>query len=199
MTDTALKVLRIDSSARSTGSTTRDLAERTIEQLRAAHGALDVTVRDVSEGLPVVTEAWVGANFTDPADRSDEQAAILAQSDALIEELKAADVVVIGAPVYNFGVPAALKAWIDLIARARVTFKYTENGPVGLLEGKRAIIAIATGGTPVDSAIDFATPYLRHVLGFIGIHDVTTVAAGQQMMDDQAAAKAHAEIAKLAA
>ena len=194
-----LNVLRIDSSARKAGSTTRDLTDQAIAKLEENHGALDVTVRDVSEGLPFVTEDWVGANFTDPAERSDAQKETLALSDRLIAEVQAADVLVIAAPVYNFGIPAALKAWVDLIARARVTFKYTENGPVGLLEGKRAVIVMASGGTPIDSEIDFATPYLRHVLGFIGIHDVALVGAGQQMMDQEAAAKAQAQIAQLAA
>ena len=101
-------------------------------------------------------------------------------------ELKAADVVVIGMPVYNFGIPAALKAWVDLIARARVTFRYAESGPEGLLTGKRAIVVAASGGTPVDSEIDFATPYLRHALGFVGITDVEVVAADRLMLDPEA-------------
>ncbi|MEM9054926.1 MAG: NAD(P)H-dependent oxidoreductase, partial [Pseudomonadota bacterium] len=84
-------------------------------------------------------------------------------------------------PVYNFGVPAALKAWIDLVARARKTFKYTETGPVGLLEGKTAYVVIASGGTPSGAQIDFATPYVRHVLGFLGIHEVNVIAADQLM------------------
>lgn len=196
---TPLKVLRIDSSAQSDGSTTRSLTDQTIAALRNVHGALDVTVRDLSEGIPFVTEGWVSANVTDSEARSDAQKAALALSDHLIEEVKAADVVVIGSPIYNFGVPAALKAWIDQIARARVTFQYTQNGPVGLLEGKRAILVMASGGTAIDSHIDFATPYLRHVLRFIGIQDVTTVGAGQQMMDKDAMAKAKQQIAQLAA
>ena len=102
--------------------------------------------------------------------------------------------------IYNFGVPAALKAWIDQIARAGVTFKYTENGPVGLLDGKRAIIAVASGGTEVGSEIDFATGYMRHIMGFIGIHDVEVVAADQLMLDaDAANSKAAEQIKSLAA
>ena len=89
---------------------------------------------------------------------------------------------VIGSPIYNFGVPAALKAWIDMIARARKTFHYTDNGPEGLLTGKKAYVLMASGGTEVGSEIDFASGYLRHVLGFIGIDDVTIIAADQQMM-----------------
>ena len=123
----------------------------------------------------------------------------MAESDALIAEVQAADVLVIGVPVYNFGVPAALKAWIDMIARARETFKYTENGPVGLLTNKKAYLVVASGGTEVGSAIDFATPYMKHVMGFIGITDVTVISAGQQMMDEKAAEKAEKSIEALAA
>ena len=115
----------------------------------------------------------------------------------LIAELKAADVVVIGAPIYNFGIPAALKAWVDMIARARKTFRYTSEGPEGLLKGKKAYVVIASGGMPVDSDMDFATPYLRQVLGFIGITDVEVIAAdalGNGM--DKKLDEARAKIAK---
>ena len=142
----------------------------------------------------------MNANFTPEADRDATQRDTLALSDQLVAELKAADTIVIGAPVYNFGVPAALKAWVDLVARAGLTFKYSETGPVGLLEGKRAIIAVATGGTPVGSDIDFATGYLKHIMGFIGIHDVEVIAADRVMANGpEAVADAKAEIEKLAA
>ena len=104
---------------------------------------------------------------------------MLAASDALVEELRGADVVVIGSPIYNFGVPAALKAWVDMIARARLTFRYTPEGPRGLLDGKKAYVVIASGGVPVDSPVDFATPYLRQALRFVGITDVDVIAADQ--------------------
>jgi FMN-dependent NADH-azoreductase len=150
-----------------------------IGALEERHGNIELTRRDLNKGLPFVDEAWINANFTAPEERSAEQRATLAESDALVGELKAADVLVIGAPIYNFGVPAALKAWIDMVARARLTFRYTENGPKGLLEGKKAYVIIASGGVPVDSAVDFATPYLRHALAFIGITDVEVIAAEQ--------------------
>ena len=169
-------ILRIDASARYADSVTRSLTDEIINQL-ASSGPISVIVRDVAQGLPFVDEAWVGANFTPPENRSETQRAILAESDALVEELQSADTLIIGLPIYNFGIPASLKAWIDMIARARLTFKYTENGPVGLLTGKKAIIAIASGGINVDSDIDFATPYIRHALAFIGIHDVTVIAS----------------------
>ena len=92
-------------------------------------------------------------------------------------ELQAADTIVIGTPIYNFTSPASLKAWMDLVARPRVTFHYTENGPEGLLSGKKAIIAVASGGVPIGSDMDFLTPHLRHFLGFIGITDVEFVTA----------------------
>lgn len=196
---TPMKVLRIDASARQDGSTTRALGDDLINRLTGLHGDVSVTERDLSGGLPFLTENWVGANFTDPDQRNDDQKSELALSGELIAELKDADVLVIGVPVYNFGVPAVLKAWVDLIARARVTFRYSENGPVGLLEGKKAYLVAASGGTEIGSDIDFATPYMRHVLGFVGIHDVTVISAGQQMIDDTAQEKARSDIAELAA
>ncbi len=127
-------------------------------------------------------EEWVSANFTNPEERSDEQNEKLRFSDTLVAERKASDTIVIGTPINNFSVPAALKAWIDLIARAKKTFRYTEEGPVGLLEGKKAIVIVASGGTKVGSEIDCAINYLKHVLGFIGVTDVTVVAADQLML-----------------
>lgn len=176
-------ILRIDASMRRDGSLTRELADRLVARLAPNV----VTHRDLADGIPLIDEGWIAANFTDPAERTAEQHAALALSDRLVAELQAADTIVIGLPIYNFGVPAAFKAWIDQIARARVTFRYGETGPVGLLEGKRAILVVASGGTGVDSEIDFATPYVRHALGFVGIRDVTVIAAGKQMVDAAAA------------
>ncbi len=178
-------VLRIDASARRTGSVTRDLNDKLIEKLSQT-GDVTVTHRDLAAPLPLLTEEWIGANFTDPSERTDEQKRTLAFSDELVAEVKAADVLVIGLPIYNFGVPAALKAWVDLVARARETFRYSENGPVGLLEGKRAIVTVASGGTAAGSSIDYATTYMKHVLGFIGITDVEFVNADQMMIDAEA-------------
>lgn len=177
-----LKVLRVDSSARREGSVSRRVADALIEQLEVSEGAVEVRVRDLAAAAPrFVDAAWVDANFTAPEQRSEAQRAALAESDALVAELKGADVLVIGVPIYNFGIPAKLKAWVDMVARARVTFRYSENGPVGLLRGKRAYLAVASGGTAVGSEIDFATGYLRHVLGFLGIDDVEIVAADRLM------------------
>ncbi|WP_439529420.1 FMN-dependent NADH-azoreductase [Pannonibacter sp.] len=179
-------ILKIDASARKAGSMTRELTDALVTRLLDTHRAARVLSRDVAAGLPVVDEAWIGANFTDPAERTSEQKLKLALSDTLVAELKAADILVIAAPVYNFGIPASLKAWVDLVARARETFRYTESGPEGLLKGKKAYVVVASGGVPVNSAVDFATPYLKQVLAFIGITDVTVIAADQLMMDGQA-------------
>jgi FMN-dependent NADH-azoreductase len=172
-----LKVLEIAASGRNDGSVSRRLSADLIAALEDRHGRIELTRRDLGKGLPFVDEAWINANFTPAEERNAEQRAALAESDALVAELKAADVLVIGTPIYNFGVPAALKAWVDMVARARLTFRYTENGPKGLLEGKKAYVIVASGGVPVDSAVDFATPYLRHALSFIGITDVDVIAA----------------------
>ena len=179
------KLLRIDASARRTGSVTRDLNDQVIAKLETT-GPVAVTRRDLADALPHVTEDWVAANFTAKEARSEEQNAILDLSDALVGELREADVILIGLPIYNFGVPAALKSWIDLIARAGETFRYTADGPVGLLEGKRAVITVASGGTERGSDIDFATDYLTHVLGFVGITDVTFVSADRLAIDADA-------------
>lgn len=174
----AAHILRIDASARRGGSSSRGLTDALIARLNPAA----VVSRDLSDALPFVNENWVQANFTDEAERTEEQRAELALSDSLVEELVTADILVIGSPIYNFGIPAALKAWIDMVARARKTFHYTEKGPQGLLTGKKAYVLMASGGTEIGSEIDFASGYLRHVLGFLGIDDVTIIAADQQMM-----------------
>lgn len=178
-TATPLSVLAVHASGRQTGSLSRMLTADIIAALEDREGDIAVRHRDLAEGVPFVDEAWINANFTADEGRSAEQRERLAASDRLVEELQAADVLVIGSPIYNFGVPAALKAWIDMIARARKTFRYTDNGPVGLLEDKKAFVMIASGGVPVDSPVDFATPYLRQALRFVGITDVEVIAADQ--------------------
>lgn len=200
MTTTPRTILRIDSSMRHDGSVTRALADRLVARLTDEAPGARVVGRDLAEGVPLVDEGWIAANFTAPAERTSAQRAALALSDEMVAELKAADTLVIGLPVYNFSVPAALKAWVDLVARARETFRYTENGPEGLLKGKRALVVVASGGVPVGSDLDFATPYLRHALAFMGIEDVEVIAAERVATDAAAAiAGAEAEIDRLAA
>jgi FMN-dependent NADH-azoreductase len=132
------EILHINASARVDGSVTRDISAQLVQQLQHQHGASIVT-RDVATGVEFIDENWIGANFTDPAERNREQKTILAVSDELVAELQQASHIVIAAPIYNFSVPATLKAWIDQVARARVTFRYTENGPEGLLKGKKSL------------------------------------------------------------
>ncbi|MDG2341375.1 MAG: NAD(P)H-dependent oxidoreductase [Paracoccaceae bacterium] len=172
-------LLRIDTSARRSGSISRQLTDAIVAKLAPTK----TLTRDLANALPQIDETWVGANFT-PADmRTDAQTETLALSDTLIEELRAADTIIIGVPVYNFGVPTALKAWIDLIARAGETFKYTETGPVGLLESNKVYIAMASGGVPVGSPMDYATTYLKQVLNFIGLTDIEIIAADGMATD----------------
>jgi len=175
----ALRILRINSSARFEESTSRALTDNVMGALEARYGTLDITDRDLADGVPFVDEAWIDANFTAAEARSEEQQRKLAYSNELVTELQTADVIVIGVPVYNFSIPATLKAWVDMVARAGVTFRYTEDGPQGLLADKKVYLTIASGGVPVDSPADFATPYLRHILNFIGISDVEVFAADQ--------------------
>jgi len=177
----SLKLLRVDSSGRYQGSSTRALTDSLVESLTAANTNLEIVARDLAKGMPHVDEQWIQANFTDDGERNSEQREVLQYSDDLVAEVTRADVIVIGMPIYNFGIPAALKAWIDMIARARMTFRYTENGPVGLLTEKKVYLVIASGGVAVDSEVDFATPYMRQALRFLGMTDVTVVSADQQL------------------
>lgn len=187
MTDQGINVLRIDSSGRHEGSHTRQLTDEFMASLKHKTEVNQLTVRELSMGVEFIDQEWIFANFTDETERNENQKNRLSNSDALVEELKEADLVVIGVPVYNFGIPAVLKAWIDQVARARKTFQYTENGPVGLLENKKAVIVAASGGTAIGSDIDFAIPYMKHVLGFLGIQDVEVITAGQLMVDAETA------------
>lgn len=185
-----LNILRVDASARIDGSISRQLGDEVIQSLSSGH-ELAVQTRDLTENAPrFVDSDWIAANTTPAEQRSDKHEADLSLSDQLVSELLSADVLLITTPIYNFGVPASLKAWIDMIARAGVTFRYTENGPVGLLENKRAIITLASGGTAVNSPIDFATPFLKHIMGFIGIHQVDVIAADALAKDAQNTIKA---------
>jgi FMN-dependent NADH-azoreductase len=197
---TQLRVLRVDASARGEPSVTRQLADLMLRELGERAPGVSVARRDVAAGLPFVDAAWVGANQTEPDVRDAAQRQALAKSDELVAEVMAADVLVIATPIYNFSVPASLKAWIDQIARARLTFRYTEHGPQGLLAGKKAYVLVATGGTEVGSGIDFATPWLKFVLGFLGITDIEVIAADRGMLRGDAARQHAAErIAQLLA
>jgi len=173
------QLLLVNSSGRQEGSVSRGLAQVLLTALENRHGPLEITHRDLADGVNFVSQEWINANFTAAEDRSLSQRRELANSDQLVEELVRADILIIGVPIYNFGVPAVLKAWVDMVARARKTFRYTDNGPEGLLQGKKAYLVIASGGVPVDSPVDFATPYMRQALKFLGITDIEVIAAEQ--------------------
>ena len=181
-----MRILRIDSSAQTETSQSRRLSDRIIDGLHALGKSPDVTVRDLDKRLPQLDRAWIEANTTPNDDRTDDQRKTLALSDTLIAEIEAADTLIIGVALYNFSIPANLKLWIDLVCRTRKIFAYSEGKPKGLMTGKRAIVCFASGGTPFGSDIDFASGYILHILGFIGITDVTFIAADKRFKDDQA-------------
>lgn len=193
-------ILRIESSIKGPAAVSRKLTDRIMTRLLAAHPGASVVTRDLSGGVPQIDGNWLGAVFTPAEARNDSQQAIAATADAYLAEVKAADVLVIALPVYNFGVPAQLKSWIDQLARKGETFNYTETGPIGLLTGKRAIVAFTSDGTKIGSDIDFASGYVRHMLGFFGITDVQFAAADAMAFGAEAAvAKGEAEVDALAA
>ncbi|AWW75197.1 FMN-dependent NADH-azoreductase [Erythrobacter sp. KY5] len=170
-------ILHITASIRDDESVSRTLGNKLVRRLADKSGA-SVTTRDLARNdIPFQSWELFNAGLTSREERSAEQQELAALADTLIEELIAADMIVFATPVYNFGVPATLKAWADLVARAGITFKYTETGPVGLLEGKKAYIAGASGGTPIGSGMDFMSSWLTFFLGFLGISDVEIVAA----------------------
>ena len=171
-------LLAIRSSIHSDQGQSSRLADRFVAQWRAANPGGQVIVRDLAqEPVPHIDADRFGAFIAKPEQRSSEQQAIVAYSDALIDELKRADTVVLAVPMYNFGIPSTLKAYFDHIARAGITFRYTEKGPVGLLASKKAYVFATRGGLYAGTARDSQTPYLRTFLGFIGIDDAEFVFA----------------------
>jgi FMN-dependent NADH-azoreductase len=188
------QILRLDSSARHADSVSRQLADRLIARLDAqTDGGVDVTVRDLSDGVPQLSESTLGAMWTPAADRTDAQNTELALADAAIDELLTADAIVIGLPIYNFGPPASLKAWADLVARAGTTFRYTESGPEGLVPNKPVYVVVASGGVPIGSPMDFSSTWITTFLGFLGLTNVTIIDAGQLNIDPEAALHAARE------
>lgn len=174
-------ILHVDASQRLHGSVSRSLSKLTVDELLGRFPGARVIRRDLRD-VPLVDDEWIDANFTPLEQRTPAQHEALRGSDALVEELKSADLWVIGTPVYNFSLPPVLKAWIDQICRARVTFAYSEQGPRGLLDDRKVFLTIASGGSRVGSELEFLTPYVRHVLGFIGIRDIDIIAADQLLM-----------------
>lgn len=168
-------ILHLDASARQDQSVSRKLSKRIVDRIATSDSA--VIHRDLGKGLAFLDDAMVDSYFTPPENRTPEQRGVIELSDQVTKELLDADILVIGVPIYNFSMPANLKAWCDLVTRVGVTFRYTETGPVGLLKNKRAYVAVVSGGMKIGSDADFLTPWLLHYLKFIGIDDVQMVFA----------------------
>ena len=195
-----MNILQINASARREGANSTRIANAIVARLQQAHPSARLTLRDLAvKPHPVLDEAALGALFTPADQRSAEQAARVALDDALIAEVQAADVLVLGVPMYNVGVPAQLKHWIDAVARNGVTFRYTENGPEGLLKGKKVFVGLARGGRYRGTEADSQVPYLKTVLGFLGITEIHFIYAEGLNMGAEAAqqgfAQAEADIA----
>lgn len=189
-----MNILQINASARREGANSTKVANNVVARLKAAHPAATVTLRDLAvTPHPVLDEAALGALFTPAEQRSPEQAARVALDDALIAEIQAHDTIVLGVPMYNFGVPVQFKSWIDAIARAGTTFRYTATGPEGLLTGKTVYVALARGGLYRDTPNDSQVPYLKAVLGFLGMTDVRFIYAEGLAMGPEAVAKGFAQ------
>jgi FMN-dependent NADH-azoreductase len=195
-----MRILQIKASVLGANSASSRLADEFIAQFPRA----EVVERDLAAGpVPHLDGARVAAFFTKPDQRTADQKAFVAHSDALIDELRSADVIVLGLPMYNFGVPSQLKAWFDHLARAGVTFKYTEKGAVGLLTGKKAYVVATRGGVYAGTPHDFEVPFVRQFLGFVGITDVELVFAEGLALGEESARKsiaaAQAQVRRLTA
>ncbi len=188
-----MNILHIISSPRKGDSYSIKLGNGLVEKLQAANPGSTVQVHDLTNTpFPHLEEAHLQSFFTPAESRTPEQQAAIRHSDKAIAEIQAADTIVIGAPLYNFGIPSTLKAWVDHIARAGVTFRYTAAGPEGLIKGKKVYVAMSSGGVYSEgpmTSYDFVAPYLKAVLGFLGMTDVTVVRVeGTSIPDLQPAA-----------
>ncbi len=191
-----MNILQINASARREGANSTRVANSVVARLQAENPATTLTLRDLaSKPHPVLDESALGTLFTPAEKRSADQIARVALDDKLIAELQAADVIVLGVPMYNFGVPVQLKNWIDAIARNGVTFRYTETGPQGLLTGKTVYVALARGGRYRGTAADSQVPYLKTVLGFLDMTDVHFIYAEGLNMGPEAAEQGFAQAA----
>ena len=191
-----MKILHIDSSARKDESVSRKLAADLVKNLKKDNS--EVVYRDASNNIPFVA-GIKGAGFIIPEeDRNEEDKKLFKFSDELVDEVLAADTIVISMPIYNFGPPAALKAWFDLVARAGRTFKYEPTGPIGLIGGgKKVYLVVTSGGVPVGSPVDFCTPWFKQALNFLGISDIEIIDSSQLNINDDNLKKAQEKINNL--
>jgi len=198
-----MNILHISSSARGNASYSNRVASGVVGEISARNGGATVTLRDLArDPLPHIDDDFVAATRSPTGPQTERQRSQLAQSDALVDELLAADLIVIAAPMINFTIPSNLKTWIDYVARAGRTFRYSEKGPQGLVTGKQVILVVARGGVYAGNpALDFQVPYLKSVLGFLGMTDVEVIevegtAFGPEVAEkavEAATAKLHAQ------
>ena len=187
-----MNILHLTSSARGNASYSNRVAAELIDEISARNPGAAVAVRDLArDPLPHIDDDFVAATKSPAGPQTERQRAQLAQSDALVDELLGSDVIVIAAPMINFTIPSNLKTWIDYVARAGRTFSYTEKGPQGLVTGKQVILVVARGGVYAGNpALDFQVPYLKSVLGFLGMTDVEVVEVEGTGFGPEAAEKA---------
>lgn len=178
-----MKILKINSSIQTDKSVGRKLVDQLVS--RFTNNEKKIIERDLAMGLPLLTQDMVNAFYTPEDKRTDDQNEELALSNLLITEIEDSEIIVMGIPIYNFSVPASVKAYFDLIARVGVTFKYTNEGPVGLFENKKVYVIVTSGGTPFMGDEDFASSYIMHFLGFIGITDVNFISADQLVANSE--------------
>ena len=192
-----MKIYQIDSSARKDGSTSRALAKKLLDKLKKPED--EVIYRDLNDEMVFVSNLTESGMKIDPKDQTETHKKMFKLSDTLVKELKESDIIIISTPIYNFGPPATLKAWSDLAARVKSTFKYSEDGKqIGLLESKKVYLVITSGGTRVGSKEDYLTPWLKHVLNFFGIKNIQTISADQMSIDYEGSIKkAEEEINKI--
>jgi len=180
MSNDAIKILKIDSSARFDQSQSRYLTNELVKKLTGLYDHAIVKERDLYSNLPFLSDTMISSMFTAPNARTVQQIQSLQISDEIANEVKDADILVLGVPVYNLGIPASLKAWIDMMVRAGLTFKYDANGrPVGLLKNLKTYVVITSGGVSLNSNMDFVSGYLRSILAFVGIVDIHFIDATQ--------------------
>lgn len=197
------QILYLQASPRAQ-SISHDLADQLLARLQTLHKGASVTTRDLMHGLPLISDASIAAFYTPADQRNEAQKSLLAQSDAMIDELKnKSDILVISTPMHNWGMPAVLKAWIDWVVLARQTFRYKPDGSgiEGLLKNRKTYLVIATGGVKVNSPSDFLTPHLTYILNIMGITDIEIIAADGTSLPNAAEviAAARAKIDAIAA
>jgi len=192
-----MKIYQIDSSARKKGSTSRALAKKLLDKIKKPND--EIIYRDLNDDMVFVSGLTESGMNIDEKDQNDHHKKMFKLSDQLVKELKESDVIIISAPIYNYGPPATLKAWSDLAARVGETFKFKTNGRrEGLLKNKKAYLVITSGGTKLNSKEDFLTPWLKFILNFFGIEKIDTINADQMALDYEKSIKeAEAQIEKI--